>query len=163
MESLEIEVDVNEAYIQRVSAGQPVTATLDAYPDWKIPAEVIAIVPTADRQKATVRVRIGFVERDERVLRDMGVKVAFLEDSSQTEDSLQVKRVVYIPTAALNTDSGGNFVWIVRDETAVRREIRVGERSSRGVQVMSGVASGDRVVTEARAPLESGARIAVLK
>ncbi|MGB5627224.1 MAG: efflux RND transporter periplasmic adaptor subunit [Woeseiaceae bacterium] len=77
-DSLEIEVDVNEAYIQRVKAGQSVSATLDAYADWRIPAKVIAIVPTADRQKATVRVRIGFLERDERVLRDMGVKVAFL-------------------------------------------------------------------------------------
>ncbi|MCB1841975.1 MAG: efflux RND transporter periplasmic adaptor subunit, partial [Halioglobus sp.] len=76
MDSLEIEVDVNEAYIQRVKAGQRVSATLDAYPDWQIPAEVIAIVPTADRQKATVRVRIGFLERDQRVLRDMGAKVA---------------------------------------------------------------------------------------
>ena len=78
MDSLEIEVDVNEAYIQRVKPGQAVSATLDAYPDWQIPADVIAIVPTADRQKATVRVRIGFRERDERILRDMGVKVAFL-------------------------------------------------------------------------------------
>ena len=78
MDSLEIEVDVNEAYIQRVRSGQKVNAVLDAYPEWQIPAEVIAIVPTADRQKATVRVRIGFLERDERVLRDMGVKVGFL-------------------------------------------------------------------------------------
>ncbi|MCP5089411.1 MAG: efflux RND transporter periplasmic adaptor subunit, partial [Gammaproteobacteria bacterium] len=77
-DSLEIEVDVNEAYIQRVKSGQAVSATLDAYSDWHIPAEVIAIIPTADRQKATVKVRIGFLERDERVLRDMGVKVAFL-------------------------------------------------------------------------------------
>ena len=77
-DSLEIEVDVNEAYIQRVRPGQRVSATLDAYSDWRIPAEVIAIIPTADRQKATVKVRIGFLERDERVLRDMGVKVAFL-------------------------------------------------------------------------------------
>ncbi|HLU05868.1 MAG TPA: efflux RND transporter periplasmic adaptor subunit, partial [Woeseiaceae bacterium] len=78
MDSLEIEVDVNEAYIGRVRTGQRVSATLDAYPDWQIPAEVIAIVPTADRQKATVRVRIGFLERDQRILRDMGAKVAFL-------------------------------------------------------------------------------------
>jgi RND family efflux transporter MFP subunit len=91
-DSLEIEVDVNEAYIQRVKAGQPVSATLDAYPDWRIPAEVIAIVPTADRQKATVRVRIDFLERDERVLRDMGVKVAFLGAEMPADATHEIQR-----------------------------------------------------------------------
>ena len=86
-DSLEIEVDVNEAYIQRVTAGQRVSAVLDAYPDWRIPAEVIAIIPTADRQKATVRVRIGFLERDQRILRDMGVKVSFLGSETCAADS----------------------------------------------------------------------------
>ncbi|MDH3339035.1 MAG: efflux RND transporter periplasmic adaptor subunit, partial [Gammaproteobacteria bacterium] len=94
MDSLEIEVDVNEAYIQRVVAGQRVSATLDAYPDWQIPAEVIAIVPTADRQKATVRVRIGFLERDERVLRDMGAKVAFLGAEAPAQAGQQVQGVM---------------------------------------------------------------------
>ncbi len=91
-DSLEIEVDVNEAYIQRVRAGQSVSATLDAYADWRIPAEVIAIVPTADRQKATVKVRIGFLERDERVLRDMGVKVAFLGADTPQDASAANRR-----------------------------------------------------------------------
>ena len=81
MRSLEIEVDVNESYINRVSAGQPVTAVLDAYPDWQIPAKVITTVPTADRQKATVLVRIGFDELDPRILPDMGVKVTFLREA----------------------------------------------------------------------------------
>ena len=77
MSSLEIEVDVNESFINRVQPGQPVEATLDAYPDWRIPSKVIAIIPTADRQKATVKVRVGFEKMDPRVLPDMGVKVAF--------------------------------------------------------------------------------------
>src|SRR5262249_22717307 len=78
MTSLEVEVDVNESYIARVQPGQKVTATLDAYPDWQIPAKVRTIIPTADRQKATVKVRISFDKLDPRILPDMGVKVSFL-------------------------------------------------------------------------------------
>ena len=78
MDSLEIQVDVNESYINRVTPGQPVEATLNAYPDWKIPGEVIAIIPTADRSKATVKVRVAFEERDAGVLPEMGARVAFL-------------------------------------------------------------------------------------
>lgn len=154
MESLEIEVDVNEAYIQRVRPDQPVTATLDAYQDWKIPARVIAIVPTADRQKATVRVRIGFLERDERILRDMGVKVAFLgieADGAQTQPA-----AVYVPRDAVRTDSEGNYVWIVRDDTVLRRAVSVGQVSSRGAQIMSGLGTGDKIVVAAEEELIAG-------
>jgi RND family efflux transporter MFP subunit len=154
MESLEIEVDVNEAYIQRVRPDQPVTATLDAYQDWKIPAKVIAIVPTADRQKATVRVRIGFLERDERILRDMGVKVAFLgieADSAQMQSA-----AVYVSRDAVRTDSEGNFVWIVRDDTVLRRAVSVGQVSSRGAQIMSGLGAGDKIVVAAEEELIAG-------
>src|SRR5213078_5124684 len=80
MSSLEIEVDVNEAFIQRVRRDQPVMAALQAYPEWKIPAHVITTVPAADRQKATVKVRIAFNQRDQRILPDMGVKVSFITD-----------------------------------------------------------------------------------
>jgi RND family efflux transporter MFP subunit len=158
MDSLEIEVDVNEAYIQRVRQGQPVTATLDAYQDWKIPAEVIAIVPTADRQKATVRVRIGFLEKDGRVLRDMGVKVAFLDDPTESVPDKK-SAAVYVSDDALNTDSDGNFVWIVRDQTAVRRAVTVGQRSARGVQILQGLGPGDKVINSSGKPLEQGERI----
>src|SRR4029078_6401113 len=81
MKSLEVDVDVNESYINRVASGQDVTAVLNAYPDWQIPARVITMVPTADRQKATVLVRIGFKQLDPRILPDMGVKVTFLRES----------------------------------------------------------------------------------
>jgi len=154
MDSLEIEVDVNEAYIQRVSEGQAVTATLDAYQDWKIPAEVIAIVPTADRQKATVRVRIGFRETSDRILRDMGVKVAFLQSASNAEESQPA--TIYISEESLNTDSEGTFVWIIRDSAAYRLSVRAGSRDRRGVQIMAGLASGDRIVGESEQPLEQG-------
>ncbi|MBT8077925.1 MAG: efflux RND transporter periplasmic adaptor subunit [Gammaproteobacteria bacterium] len=154
MESLEIEVDVNEAYIQRVYPEQPVTATLDAYPDWKIPARVIAIVPTADRQKATVRVRIGFLERDERILRDMGVKVAFLDES--TNDDRPQQASLYISDGALRSDGEGNYVWIVRGDAVQRRPVTVGQRSSRGVQVLTGLGAGDRIVLAAEGELSAG-------
>jgi RND family efflux transporter MFP subunit len=154
MDSLEIEVDVNEAYIQRVRPDQPVTATLDAYQDWKIPAKVIAIVPTADRQKATVRVRIGFLERDERILRDMGVKVSFLSENESA--SQPQSKAVYVSQDAVRTDSDGNFVWIVRNEKVERRPVTVGQSSSRGVQIMSGLGAGDKIVVAADDELVAG-------
>jgi RND family efflux transporter MFP subunit len=154
MDSLEIEVDVNEAYIQRVRADQTVTATLDAYQNWKIPARVIAIVPTADRQKATVRVRIGFLERDQRILRDMGVKVAFLSDGA---DNSEVQpAAVYVSRDAVRTDSEGNFVWIVRDNAVQRRPVSIGQSSNRGVQIMSGLGAGDTIVVAEEGDLVAG-------
>ena len=154
MDSLEIEVDVNEAYIQRVRPDQTVTATLDAYQNWKIPARVIAIVPTADRQKATVRVRIGFLERDRRILRDMGVKVAFLSDGADTTEAQPA--TVYVSRDALRTDSEGNFVWIVRDNAVQRRTVSIGQSSSRGVQIMSGLGAGDKIVVAEEDDLVAG-------
>lgn len=159
MDSLEIEVDVNEAYIQRVSAGQKVSATLDAYPDWQIPAEVIAIVPTADRQKATVRVRIGFLERDERVLRDMGVKVAFLGAESTAGADREVQGVL-IAREALQSDAGGDFVWLVNNGVVARRPVTLGGPRDRDrVLVTSGLGVGDTVVRSADGTLSPGARI----
>jgi RND family efflux transporter MFP subunit len=159
MTSLEIEVDVNEAYIQRVQSGQPVDAVLDAYPDWNIPAEVIAIVPTADRQKATVRVRIGFRERDERVLRDMGVKVAFLGGNGDSAETTQAN--IYINRDALRSDNEGSFVWIVRNDTVQRRAVSSGPSSSRGQQVTSGLSPGDRIIVAEEEPLTNGQAVRV--
>jgi len=159
MSSLEIEVDVNEAYIQRVQPGQPVDAVLDAYPGWQIPAEVIAIVPTADRQKATVRVRIGFRERDERVLRDMGVKVAFLGDDQVSSENVQSN--IYIDRDALRNDSDGAFVWIIRNDTVQRRVVTTGPSSSRGQQITGGISAGDRIVISEEAALTNGQSIRV--
>ena len=158
-DSLEIEVDVNEAYIQRVEPGQRVSATLDAYPDWRIPAEVIAIVPTADRQKATVRVRIGFLERDERVLRDMGVKVAFL--GSEAPDSVSEAPIgVLISGDALRSDADGDFVWIVRNGRVERRSVELGGPADRPqVQVVKGLVAGDTIVRSSERPLSSGQSI----
>lgn len=158
-ESLEIEVDVNEAYIQRVKPGQRVSATLDAYSDWRIPAEVIAIIPTADRQKATVKVRIGFLERDERVLRDMGVKVAFLGAEMPAESPQEIRGVL-IPGEALRSDSGGDFVWLVKDKTIERQPVIVGgQRDRPQVLVTAGLSLGDTVVRSSESPLTTGQAI----
>ena len=161
MDSLEIEVDVNEAYIQRVQADQPVTAVLDAYPDWQIPAEVIAIVPTADRQKATVKVRVGFKERDQRVLPDMGVKVAFMEDEDQGAN-LASESGVLVSRGAIRTSDGVPYVFVVQGSVAQRREIELGSVQGQTVQVLDGVAAGDRVVVAPPDDLETGTEVQVL-
>jgi hypothetical protein len=161
-DSLEIEVDVNEAYIQRVQPGQRVSATLDAYADWRIPAEVIAIIPTADRQKATVKVRIAFLERDERVLRDMGVKVAFLDADTEEppEDVSQQPRGVLIAGEALRSDSAGDFVWRIVDGTVERRAVQIsGQRDRARILVTSGLSAGETIVRSSDSPLVAGQAI----
>jgi RND family efflux transporter MFP subunit len=159
MDSLEIEVDVNEAYIGRVRTGQRVSATLDAYPDWQIPAEVIAIVPTADRQKATVRVRIGFLERDSRILRDMGAKVAFLGVEAPTERQQEIQGVM-VSADALQTDDAGDFVWRISDEVVERRSVHLGgSRDRNRLLVLEGLAVGDTIVRSSARPLQAGQKI----
>jgi RND family efflux transporter MFP subunit len=160
-DSLEIEVDVNEAYIQRVKAGQSVSATLDAYSDWRIPAKVIAIVPTADRQKATVKVRIGFLERDERVLRDMGVKVAFLGAEMPASSPKEIQGVM-IAGEALRSDASGDYVWLVRNSEVEKRPVRVGgQRDRTQVLVVDGLSIGDTIVRSSEKPLVDGQSIKI--
>ena len=159
MDSLEIEVDVNEAYIQRVKQGQAVSATLDSYPNWQIPADVIAIVPTADRQKATVRVRIGFRERDARILRDMGVKVAFLGSEAPPEPSGEQPGVM-ISRAALQQDADGDYVWRVANNRVERRSVTLGGPPDRErVLILAGLRPGDTVVRSSAEALTAGQEI----
>jgi len=159
MSSLEIEVDVNESYINRVRAGQVVEATLDAYPEWKIPARVIAIVPTADRDRATVRVRIGFDALDPKILPDMGVKVAFQEEVLE-----QARRTaVFIARGAVRQDEGRDVVFVLSGERVERRAVTVGVDAGgrEDVLVLSGVGAGDRVVVEGPADLVDGDEVEV--
>jgi HlyD family secretion protein len=160
MRSLEIEVDVNESYINRVRAGQPVTAVLDAYPDWQIPADVITMVPTADRQKATVLVRIGFKQLDPRILPDMGVKVTFLREADAAATPM-AQSVTLVPQAAVKTDSGASFVFLVSGETVERRAVKVGGTDGDRVEVIAGLKGGDRVVIAPPAELSAGDMITV--
>jgi RND family efflux transporter MFP subunit len=155
MASLEIEIDVNEAYINRVEAEQAVVATLDAYPDWQIPCHVIAIIPTADRQRATVEVRVGFDELDPRILPDMGVKVAF-QDVAATEDTNSRGASIALPVSALLKAGGRDYIFVVKDGKAERRAVAVaGERSGQ-VLVQSGLSPGERVIVDAPAGLADG-------
>lgn len=165
MDSLEVEVDVNEAYINRVRARQPVQVTLNAYPEDRYAAEVIAIIPTADRSKATVRVRVGFLSRDERVLPDMGVRVAFLEEAGSGEASPSPTGVL-VPRQAIARDEQGEFVFLVTDERIRRRSVTTGGVLNGRMQVVEGLTSGDRVVADLSgdliAGLADGDRVSVL-
>lgn len=158
-DSLEIEVDVNESYIHRVKPGQRVSATLDAYANWRIPAEVIAIVPTADRQKATVKVRIGFLQLDERVLRDMGAKVAFFGTDPPTGTTQEIQGVL-IASEALRSDASGDFVWLVRNDVVEKRPVQIdGQRDRLQILVVNGLSVGDAIVRSSDAPLAIGQSI----
>lgn len=155
MASLEIEIDVNEAYINRVAAGQKVVATLDAYPDWRIPCHVIAIIPTADRQRATVEVRVGFEELDERILPDMGVKVAFQDNAGPRV----VAAGVIVPEPALRSHNGREVVLVVVDGVIERRAVTTGGTRGDGVLIISGLGSGEKVVLNGPADLEDGIQV----
>jgi RND family efflux transporter MFP subunit len=158
MSSLEIEIDVNEAYINRVKAGQPVSATLDAYPGWKIPGHVIAIIPTADRQKATVKVRIAFDELDDRILPDMGIKVAFQETTSAEDSQTDTPRKLVVPASAIRSADGRDFVWLLDNGVVTRRNVSVGGRENDLALIDSGLSAGESVIVGDPEPLEEGQR-----
>ncbi|MCZ6852302.1 MAG: efflux RND transporter periplasmic adaptor subunit [Gammaproteobacteria bacterium] len=168
MDSLEVEVDVNESYINRVYAKQPVQVTLNAYPDYHFSAEVIAIIPTADRNKATVRVRVALLDRDDRVLPDMGVRVAFLEDQVEADSTAAAPVGVLVPLAAVAQDArfDESFVFVVRNEQVHKRSVTVGSREGGQVRLLSGLNNGERVVVdlsdESLLGLADGDRVSVM-
>lgn len=147
MDSLEIEVDVNEAYINRVKSGQPVSAMLNSYPDWQIPAEVITIIPTADRSKATVKVRIRFLVKDSRILPDMGIRVAFLEQQVAQPDSATLSGVM-VPASAVTLRDDNNVIFVITDSTVSVRTVKLGPRNGSNRNVTQGVRAGETVVTQ---------------
>lgn len=160
MTSLEIEVDVNESYVNRVEPGQAVVAVLDAYPDWRIPARVITLVPTADRQKATILVRIAFASLDPRLLPDMAVKVTFLRP--EPEESAQTPRPAALaPMAAVRRDNGNDVVFVVHGDTVERRAVKTGDPDGDRVEILAGLQPGDRVVLNPPAALKDGAKVVV--
>jgi RND family efflux transporter MFP subunit len=160
MESLEIQVDVNEAFINRVKPGQPVEATLNAYPDSKIPAEVIAIIPTADRSKATVKVRIALKRKDPRVVPDMGVRVAFLDRTPTTPDGAGAVRTgVLVPVDAVRPDGTEALVFVYAEGKVERRRVTLGQTLGAERQVLSGVRPGERVVLSPPDSLKDGAAV----
>ncbi len=166
MRSLEIEVDVNESYINRVTPDQPVTALLDAYPDWPIPARVITMVPTADRQKATVLVRIAFVPStgsgslDPRILPDMGVKVTFLREASD-DATTAARPAVLVPKAAVRAGNGTSYVFVVQQDTVERRAIQTGGTDGDRLEVIAGLNGAERIVVSPPAELVDGSTIVI--
>ena len=160
MDSLEIQVDVSESYINRVQPGQKVEAVLNAYPDWRIPASVIAIVPTADRSKATVKVRIALGEKDARIVPEMGVRVAFLESRPDGTAQAAAPRGALVPAGALRQDAGKDVLFLLRDGQAERRAVTLGGSLGDSRQVLAGVTAGDSVIVDAPEGLKDGDAVA---
>jgi RND family efflux transporter MFP subunit len=157
MDSLEIEVDVNEAFINRVTPDQPVKAVLDAYPDWTIPASVIAIIPTADRSKATVRVRIRIDAKDPRLIPEMGVRVSFLQDDTEASDG--ATDGVLIPASAIREHDGGGLVFVLEGDHVRERQVTVGEEIGDRRLIERGLTAGERVVRDPPPALADGMRV----
>lgn len=158
MDSLEIEVDVSESYIARVTPEQKVVATLDAYPDWQIPARVRTVIPTADRQKATVKVRISFEALDPRILPDMGVKVAFLGEERRSD---QPPVQALVPRDAVREVQGKQVVFAYRDGALERRAVSVGSARGSDLEIIAGLSPGDQVVVRGPEGLHDGERVKV--
>jgi RND family efflux transporter MFP subunit len=159
MTSLEVEVDVGESYIARVGPDQRVETVLDAYPDWRIPSKVRTVIPTADRQKATVKVRIRFDELDPRILPDMGVKVSFLDSAPDTSGTA----AVLVPRSAALTEEGQTYVFVVREGRLERRAVRTGRDRGADVEILAGVRAGDAVVAQPTGAMRDGDRVTVRK
>jgi|TARA_B100001939_G_C16945771_1_gene620259 RND family efflux transporter MFP subunit len=160
MDSLEVEVDVNEAFINRVKPGQPVITNLNAYPKWDIPSEVIAIIPTADRNKATVKVRIALLEKDERVLPDMGSRVSFLRKVDNNNQEIQ-KEGVMIPLAAVAYIDGSSLVQVVDGNSVQIMQIEVAEETANYARVIKGLESGMKVIARFDDELENNQKVII--
>jgi multidrug efflux pump subunit AcrA (membrane-fusion protein) len=160
MNSLEIEVDVNEAYINRVTAEQRAQAVLDAYPDWTIPAHVIAIIPTADRNKATVKVRVGLDQKDPRILPDMGVRVSFLEPEAPAGQAPAAIAGVLVPASAIVSGAGGQVVYVVENGQAHARTVKPGQTYG-DLRAVTGLGAGASVVRVPPPALRDGAKVTI--
>jgi RND family efflux transporter MFP subunit len=161
MDSLEIQVDVNEAYINRVNANQPVNAVLNAYPDWNIPANVIAIIPAADRTKATVKVRIAIGTKDPRIVPDMGVRVSFLEER---KPGAPKREGVWVPTRAIAGKDKDAAVFVVGGDGLVKRvPVTLGEKRDADQLVTKGLKGGEQLVLGPTDQLRDGTRVTTKK
>ena len=159
MDSLEVEVDVNESYINRVQPGQPAITNLNAYPEWDINSEVIAIIPTADRNKATVKVRIGLLEKDQRVLPDMGAKVSFLKEQPNTK-SVVLKGVI-VPSTSVIKEGASSFVFLIKNGIIVKTKVQVESTSANYARIINGIKNGDSVVVNSNNGLQDGQEVVI--
>jgi len=174
LHSNEFEVDVSEAYIARVFDNQGVNAVLDAYPNWTIPAKVRTVIPTADRQKATVKVRISITEpdhktlydpaKDPRILPDMGVKVTFLENETKPGTKQEKSpAVAMVPQKAVRQDNGSKYVFIVKGDTIERRAVTTGEARGPDVEILAGIQPDATIVVGGPANLRDGQAVQIQK
>jgi RND family efflux transporter MFP subunit len=146
--TLEVEVDVNEAYIGRIANGRPARITLDAYPDTTFRGAVRQVVPTADRQRATVQVKVSIDDHDPRILPEMGAKVDFLEPAPKTTGAVTPLRTsIRIPATAVKSEGGASVVWIVRDGRLTKRAVTTGPVSGGFLEVRSGLNGGEQLLT----------------
>lgn len=170
LHSNEIEVDVSESYIARVSPNQPVNAVLDAYPDVVFPAKVRTVIPTADRQKATVKVRISFTEpdhahlfdpsRDPRILPDMGVKVTFLENNEKVINQ-EKHAVATVPQSAIRGDNDSKYVFVVKEDVLERRAVTLGANRGSEVDIVAGLQPDTAVVVKGPDTLRDGQSVRI--
>ncbi|MGA1840897.1 MAG: efflux RND transporter periplasmic adaptor subunit [bacterium] len=157
MNSLEIEVDVNESYISKVRIGQRVVATLDAYPDWRIPANVRAIIPSANRQKATVKVWIAFEKLDPKILPEMGVKVSFLNENQITNN----RPAVLVTEKAVFEAGEKKYVYIYRNGIAEKRAVLIGKTFESHVEILAGLSDGERIIVKWEGDIHEGHRVKI--
>lgn len=164
MDSLEVDVDVSENFIHRVHSKQPATITLNAYPDWQIPAEVIAVIPTADRSKATVKVRIGFKQKDARIVPEMGARVAFLDDAhASTENPRAAPPGVIVPPEAVQANGDSGIVFVINGNTAEQRTVRLGTRNADGQTILAGLQAGTLVAVGDLSKLSDRAKVHIVQ
>ncbi len=159
MDSLEVDVDVNEAYINRVQSNQPAQTVLDAYPGWTIPAHVIAVIPTADKSKATVKVRIAMEQKDPRILPDMGARVSFLEETKKGA-AAPLPKGVLVPATSIVQRDGKSVVFAIDGGRARARAVSPGQTFS-DLRLVEGIAAGTQVVKQPSAELGDGAKVTV--
>jgi RND family efflux transporter MFP subunit len=161
MDSLEVQVDVSENYIDRVTAGQKATIQLTAYPDWDIPASVIAIIPTADQSKGTVKVRVAIGAKDARILPQMGARVSFLTAPQPGAQAAAVSHDLSVPPAAVAGDGAAGTVFVIHEDRIEARSVKVGLRTSEAVTILSGLQAGDRVAVGDLGKLHDGDKVTV--
>ena len=157
LQTLEVEVDVNEAYIAQVTNGQPSRITLDAYPDTSFSGRVRQVVPTADRQKATVLVKVSILDHDPRILPEMGAKVVFTAHEGEPKQAA-IRRVL-VPEAAVVRSSSGAAVWVVEEGRARRVTVDVGTTRGDRIEIRQGLAGGESLVLQPPATLKDGVRV----
>jgi HlyD family secretion protein len=159
LETLEVEVDVNEAYIARIRNGQAASIDLDAYPDTSFRGRVRQVVPTADRQRATVEVKVSILDVEPRILPEMGATVEFLEQAGEVQRAGPAR--VFVPAAAVRDESGRQIVWVVVDGRVERREVEAGPVTGERREIRNGVSAGEQVVVAGHEGLEDGARVRI--